>query len=143
METKKLCDISKEDFLNLQDLNKKFSGLCRKILYYINVNHYTDAMFNVDKVYMSNYEFEKEFSNLGVNDTLLIHWVEDTIHDCPDGGILAIPMEYVYNNTWRDFIDERYNKCMEHRYESIRKQNEMQEQNERELLKKLKEKYGE
>ena len=50
METKKLCDISKEDFEKLQDLNKKFSGLCRKILYYINVNNYTDAMFNVEKV---------------------------------------------------------------------------------------------
>ena len=135
METKKTCDISKEDFEKLQDLNKKFSGLCRKILYYINVSNYTDVMFNVDKVYMSKYEFE--------DDTLLIHWVEDTIHDCPDGGILGIPMEDVYNNTWREFIDEKYNKCMEHRYESIRKQNEMQEQNERELLKKLKEKYGE
>ena len=135
METKKTCDISKEDFEKLQDLNKKFSGLCRKILYYINVSNYTDVMFNVDKVYMSSYEFE--------DDTLLIHWVEDTIHDCPDGGILGISMEDIYNNTWRDIIDEKYNKCMEHRYESIRKQNEMQEQNERELLKKLKEKYGE
>ena len=128
--------ISREDFLKLQDLKKKFSGLCRKILYYINVNQYTDAMFNVDKVYMSRYEFDE----FGI---LLIHWVEDTIHDCPDGGILGISMEDIYNNTWRDFIDEKYNKCMEHRYESIRKQNEMQEQNERELLKKLKEKYGE
>ena len=127
--------ITKEDFVKLQDLNKKFSGLCRKILYYINVSHYTDAMFNVDQVYMSKYEFE--------DDTLLIHWVEDTIHDCPDGGILGISMEDVYNNTWRDFIDEKYNKCMERRYESIRKQNEIQEQNERELLRKLKEKYNE
>ena len=118
----------------------EFHLLCRKILYYINVNQYTNVMFNVDKVYMSKYEFKKDLSLL---DVLCIYWVEDTIHDCPDGGILGIPMEHVYNNTWRDFIDERYNKCMEHRYESIRKQNEIQEKNERELLKKLKEKYGE
>ena len=135
METKRLCDISKEDFIQLKDINKKFDGLCRKILYYINASNYTDALFNVDKIYMSKYEFE--------DDVLLIHWVEDTIHDCPDGGILGISMEHVYNNTWRDFIDEKYNKCMEHRYESIRKQNEIQEQNEREMLRKLKEKYGE
>lgn len=136
METKKLCDISKEDFVKLKDLNKKFSGLCRKILNYINASQYTDALFNVDKIYMSKYEFDED-------DVLLIHWVEDTIHDCPDGGVLGIHMEHVYNNTWRDFIDGKYNKCMERRYESIRKQNEIQEQNEREMLKKLKEKYNE
>lgn len=140
MENKRLCDISKEDLIQLKDLNKKFDGLCRKILYYINVNQYTDALFNVDKVYMSKYKLEKD---LGLQDVLCIYWVEDTIHDCPDGGILGISMEHVYNNTWRDFIDEKYNACMERRYESMRKQNEIQEQKEREMLKKLKEKYGE
>lgn len=116
-----------------KSLHKEIVGFAKEVQKYINSKGYSEVLFDVDKV-RCNYN--------GIKDgNYVVEWVENTIHDCPEGGWLYISMNKIYNNTWQHWIDKRYEYFFNLQLEEKRKNKEEQEKREKELLKQLKSKY--
>lgn len=127
--------ITKENielYKTIRDELKKFAD---KVFHYIEVNGYSQMLFHVEKAYNI-----RQYIN---GENFCIPWEESTCHDCPDYGIIEIPLNEIYKDTWKEWIDNKCEDIRELWLERERKDQEAQEKREKELLKQLKNKYGE
>lgn len=126
--------ITKEDIKLYITISAEIKKFADKVFYFIKIKGYAPILFHVDEVYNTRQFIDGE--------NFAIQWRESTCHDCPDSGTFFIPLDKIYDNTWKEWID---NECEDIRnlwLERERKDQEAQEKREKELLKQLKNKYG-
>ena len=98
MENKKM----KEIFNNYIESYKTIDDLCYEIWQYIYKNH---LEFFIKYGKHSSYDdWELEDNHLSIKYYHICHDLEDNV--C----IEDIPLDVIYNDTWKEFIDNRYNK---------------------------------
>ena len=125
---------SKQEVDDFQKLYDRFDNLVNEIIDYIISKRYVK--------YLTGFRDIETYGYLSCTTYTFDIRVNSYEDEYRDYYFLEIPWEHVYNNSWKEYFDDKVKDDIEK--ERIQKENmdKLQEMRERQQLKKLLEKYG-
>lgn len=125
---------SKQEVDDFRNMYNKFDDLVGEIIDYIISKKYVK--------YLTGFRDIEDYGYLSCDTKTFDIRVESYGYEDKDYYFLEIPWEHVYNNSWKEYLDDQVKEDVEK--ERIQKENmaKFQEMRERQQLKKLLEKYG-
>lgn len=123
--------INKNEIKLYQEIDDKLYDLAKDIIKYIKINYPNLLSFDQHSTFE---DFDLSTDNFDIK-------YYDSGYDLYEGDCISIPLDELYNETWKEWLERKENDRVQKIYEE-QKQLEINKKNEElKLLKYLKEKY--
>lgn len=126
--------ITKQEVDDFRNMYNKFDNLVDEIINYIISKKYVR--------YLTGFGGIKDFGYLSCDTNTFDIRIECQDYEVNDYCFIEIPWEHVYNDTWKEYIDELVREDIEKEKARQQKIIQQREEHERQELKRLLEKYG-